>query len=239
MGIGFVLFVWAVAGTILACVSGLVLGGVTAFFTQGFQKSRRRAIVLASAFPFACLGWAGLIFIFQALVNGFVLHRDAGLGDTGECPLPNGYEITMIDVTDQGWVYNPKTQIDGGIGEREDAVAGVRTVQVAGRYIFGAADSHLSDFGKPTDVDLYFVLDTNTGKRTQFKQYDDLRRAASQLGFQLRLEDIETVYSKYRFTWFDVLVGVLVVLPPAAYFFILARWIVKLHKAGHAIPLPA
>src|SRR5438128_5108764 len=187
MGIGFVLFFWAIAGTILACVGALVLGGVTAFVTEGAPKSRRRAIVLASAFPFVCLGWAGLIFVFQALVNGFVLHRDAGLGDTWECPLPNGYAITMIDVTDQGWVYNPRTQSGGGIGEQEDAVAGVRTLQVAGRYVLGASDSHsFSSFGKlTTEPDLYFLFYTQTGKMSNFKYSQTLNIAAAKQGIKL------------------------------------------------------
>ena len=135
MGLGFVLFFWAIAGTILAGIGAVILGVVTGFLTRRVGETRKRAIILASVFPFVCLGWAGVLFLFQAIINGALLHRDAGLGDTWECPLPNGYAITMIDVTDQGWVYNPRTQSGGGIGEQEDAVAGVRTLQVAGRYV--------------------------------------------------------------------------------------------------------
>lgn len=177
MGIGIVLLFWAVAGTVLASIGALAFGSLTAFLTRGSPK-RRRAIVLSSVFPFICLGWAAALFIFQAIVNEAVFHRDLSLGDTWESPLPDGYAITMIDVTDQGWVYNPKTQLNGGVGEQEDAVAGVRTVQIAGKYILGAADSHHSDFEKPTDVDSFFLLDTDTGKRKQFANQQDLGRAA-------------------------------------------------------------
>src|SRR5213593_5214785 len=107
MGIGIVLLFWAIAGTISASVGALVFGGLTALLTSGAVEGRRKIIVGAFAFPFICLGWAGLVFVFQAAVNGFLLQRDPGLGDTWYCPLPNGYAITMIDVTDQGWVYNP------------------------------------------------------------------------------------------------------------------------------------
>jgi hypothetical protein len=117
------------------------------------------------------------------------------------------------------------------LANKKTQVAGVGTVQVAERYIFGAADSHLSDFGKPTQVDSWFVLDTNTGKRKNFKNSEDLTRAASQLGVQLNLEDIEAVYSRYRFTWFEVLVGLLLFIPLAAYFVMPARWILRLRKA--------
>src|SRR5579872_2218365 len=136
MGIGFVLLLWAVAGTILAGLGAVILGGATAFFTRRVNKGRRRAVSAAILFPFACLAWAGAVFVVQAIVNESVLHRDPGLGDTWHCPLPNGYMITMIDVTDQGWVYSPKTQgPDGALAEQEDAIAGVRMLQVAGRYI--------------------------------------------------------------------------------------------------------
>ena len=235
MGIGIVLIFWAIAGTILASLGAAVFGGVAALLTKGSPK-QRKAILFSAAFPLVCLGWAGILFIFQSLVNGALLHRDPGIGDTWECPLPNGYALLMIDVTDQGWVYNPKTQIGGGVGEQEDAVPGVRQLQVAGRYIFGAADSHFTDGGKPTDVDSYFLLDTSNGRRAQFKTYDQLAKTASQLGIQLDLKDIDSVYSKYRFTWFDVMVGVLLAIPIATYFLMLVRWIARLRKMQVVVP---
>ena len=172
------------------------------------------------------------------MVNESLLHRDAGLGDTWNCPLPNGYAITMIDVTDNGWVYNPKTQSDGGLGEREDAVAGVRSVQVAGRYILGASDTHW--FGKmeahgDSDVNRYFLLDTRTNKRTDFASYDAMNRAASQIGIQPHLERIDAVYSRYRFTWFDVLVRYLLCIPPLIYAGLLARQVLKLRRARQVV----
>lgn len=239
MGIGIVLLFWGVAGTIAASVGAVFLGSLTAWFTEKDTPKRRRAIVLSSAFPFICLGWAAALFIFQAIVNEADFHRDPGLGDTWECPLPNGYAITMIDVTDQGWVYNPKTQPGGGVGEQEDAVAGVRALQIAGSYIFGAAHSHTSDFGKSTDVDSFFLLDTATGKRMQFANQQDLSSAAQQVGVKLNLENIQTVYSRYRFTWFDLLVGIILVLPLAAYAFLLIRWILRIRQTRNAsFPLP-
>jgi hypothetical protein len=76
------------------------------------------------------------------------------------CSLPNRYQVMMIDVTDQGWVYNPMTQPGSGVGEREDAIAGVRNVQVAGRYILGATESRA------------------------FQNYDALRHSALELGIE-------------------------------------------------------
>ena len=219
MGIGIVLIAWAVVGSVLASVGALVLGGVTDYLTKGADAGRRRTILAACILPFACLGWAAFLFVFQAFVNGFLLHRDPGLGDTWNCPLPNGYAITMIDVTDQGWVYNPKTQSEGAVSEQEDAVAGVRILQVAGRYILGGSDSHaFTKLGQESnDVDRYFLLDTQTGKRADFTNYDAMRNAATHLGIQTNLERINVLYSRYRFTWFDAVVGFLLCIPPIVY----------------------
>src|SRR5262245_19555700 len=102
MGIGFVLLIWFVLGTFLATLGALALGFSAAYLTRGAQRGRKWLVIAASVFPFVCLGWAGVIFVFQAIVNETVLHRDAGLGDTWKCPLPNGYAILMIDTTEHG-----------------------------------------------------------------------------------------------------------------------------------------
>jgi hypothetical protein len=240
MGIGIVLLLWAVVGAILAGVGMLVLGGITANFLRGVNEGRRKAIIAAGLFPFVCLGWAAVVFFFQAAVNEGVLHRDPGLGDVWECPLPNGYALLMIDVEDQGWVYNPKTQVDGGVGEQEDAVSGVRLVQVAGRYILGGRDSRSFEQSGNGDgkVDSYFLLDTSTGKRQTFLTYDALRSVAGQLGVQVSLQPIEVAYSKYRFTYFDVLVGFLLCVPLLLAAWLLVRWIVRLRKSRDILSKP-
>jgi len=220
MGIGIVLLVWAVAGLIVAGVGSLMFGAVARYFTRAVAGDRRKAVIAAAAFPFVCLGWAGAVFVFQAFINGEVLHRDPGLGDSWECPLPNGYAILMIDVTDQGCVYNPKTQAgNGGVGEQEDAVFGVRDLQVAGRYILGGANSS------------YFLLDTGTGKRQTFSTFEELRTTAGHKGIQLALQPIADVYSKYRFTYFDMFVGFLLCLPPLLLAWLIVRWIVRLRRS--------
>jgi hypothetical protein len=140
----------------------------------------------------------------------------------------------MIDVTDYGWVYNPKTQGSGGVvGEQEDAIAGVRLVQVSGQRILGGSDSQAfreSRDNNKDQVDSYFLLDTATGKRTNFSTYNALQNATLQLGIQPNLEHIETVYSRYRFTWFDVFVGFLLFVPPFISGSLLVLWIVRLRR---------
>jgi hypothetical protein len=231
MGIGFVLLFWVVLGGILSVGGAAVLRKAAESLTHGVVNGRRRAILTASAFPFVCFGWAVLIFIFQAVVNEGWLHRDVGIGDTWTCPLPNRYALLMIDVTDEGIVYNPKTQPGEGVGEEEDAVFGVRLVQIAGRYILGGGDSRTDDS--------YFLLDTQTGKRSNFGSYDELATAGKKLSIQLHLESIATVYRRYRFTWFDVLVGMLFCIPLLAYAVVTMRWIVRLRRTKLVAVQPA
>ncbi len=233
MGIGIVLLGWAVVGTIVACVGALVMGVAATFLTRRATQDRTLTLLSAVAFPFACLGWAALLFVFQASVNG-AMHRDPGLGDSWECPLPNGYVINMIDVTDQGWVYNPKTQFDGGVAEQDDAVADVGVVQVSGKYILGGSHSRsIVDSQSSNDnIDSYFLLDTQTGKKTAFPNVDGLRAVATQLGISLNLEPIDAVYSRYRYTWFDVSVGILLSVPPFSCLVLLTRKILKLRKSA-------
>jgi hypothetical protein len=161
-----------------------------------------------------------------------LLGRDLGIGDTWHAPLPNGYQIMMIDVTDKGWVYNPKTQSSSGVSDQEDAVPGVRKVQVSGRYILGGTDSkafeHLGEENQ--SIDSFFILDTNTGKQTKFQTYDALRGKAQELRIDLSLEPINSVYRRFRSTWFDLLAAVLFSVPPLCGLALLALWIRHLRR---------
>ena len=252
MGIAFVLAFWAIVGGLGACIGALVLRGVTSMLTREerlgpYTTFRTRVVRIATVLPFACLMWAGAVFVFQAVVNATYLHRDVGIGDSSNCPLPNGYSILMVDVDDQGTVYNPKTQLsDDSVVDKEDAVSGVRYLQIAGVYLLGAFDSKYSEHfaqDNPT-LDRYFILDTRTGSRTDFTTDSALREAAAKLGVNLSLEPISKLYSRYRFTWFDIAAALLLVLPPMIAVALLARSILRLRRlGGHPItetevPLP-
>jgi len=91
---------------------------------------------------------------------------------------------------------------DSAVGEQEDAVVGVRTLQVSGRYILGGTDSKsFEHLGQQIDqVDNFFLLDTRTGSRTQFKTYGALRGRALELKIDPNLQPIDSVYAKYRFS---------------------------------------
>ncbi|MGA7381189.1 MAG: hypothetical protein WBX03_10085 [Terriglobales bacterium] len=242
MGLGIVFIFWVIAGLVIAGVGALVLGGATAFLTRRVP-GRRKLILTAGLFPFLCLAWAGavFVFVFQAAVNEGLLNRDIGIGDTWHCPLLNGYSVMMIDDTDDGWLYNPKTQgPGGGVGEQEDAVAGVRLVQLAGPYLLGGADNRsFPERESRNEVNTYFLLGTRTGKRTNFTTYEALAAAARQLGIQPKLEPIFTIYGRYRFTWFEVFAGFLCGAPLLAGLGILGWWILRLRKRAMRSPQPA
>jgi hypothetical protein len=140
----------------------------------------------------------------------------------------------MIDVSDEGTVYNPKTQPGEVVGDQEDSVSGVRELQVAGPFIYGGIDSDYSKhFGQPSaSVNRYFVLDTQTGKHVDFDTEGKLRDAASRSGAQLRLEPVFDVYRRYRFTWFDYVAGALLIAFPISGVYVLVTRIVRIRRSG-------
>jgi hypothetical protein len=78
-------------------------------------------------------------------------------------------------------------------------------------------------------------LDTQLGKRTQFQNYDLLRHRAVELGIEPDLQPINTVYSKFRFRWFDVLAGLLFCLPPLIGALLLIGWVGRLRRTRSVI----
>lgn len=175
--------------------------------------------------------WAAAIFMLQGFINTTFLHRDIGLGDSFYCPLPNGYSILMIDVGDQGTVYNPKTQmVKGEVTDQGDVISGVTRLQVAGPEILGEYDTRYAETPGPNNARLsrYFLLDTRTGNRTDFPTKDALRVAATHRGITLKLEPIFSVYRRYRVTWFDILAVCLLVLPPVIAIALFFRSIARL-----------
>lgn len=235
MGIAFVLFLYAVALAIAATVGAAVLGFVTHLLTRHSVADRKKAILAAICFPFACVAFAGGWFAIYAIVNYEVFNRDPGLGDSWQTPLPNGYALMMIDTTDQGTVYNPKTQaFNGSVVSSNDAVFGVRQLQVSGKLIFGARDSgYFGRIGQESKtVDAYFELDTAKKTHNEFKSLDELRHHAASEGVILSLREFYSVFCDYRNTWFDYLAGLILLLIPATGFFALARWVWKVRRSA-------
>lgn len=235
MGIGCSFLLWLLTGTVVATIGAFILAYATRHLTKDAIGPRKRAIVIAFVFPFFCLVWTGAVFAFQAYVNESFLDRDAGIGDTWHCPLPNGYAITMIDVPDYGWVENERLYPHRGAHvDDEGNIPGVRLLQISGDYILGAADSNWSsrvtDRKGDSNVSFYFLIDTRAGHRSDFSTQDDLRAAASKAGLSVDMKSINSVYMKYRYTWFDLLAVILEIVPILIFAVLLGQLILKLRR---------
>lgn len=234
MGILFVLMLYGIVLTVAASIGGVAFGATSYYLTKRSGPRRNRAILASIIFPFACEVFAAGWFVAYAITNYALFHRDPGLGDSWDTPLPNGYALTMIDTTDQGTVYNPKTQrYPGSIGDQDDTEFGVRQLQVSKAFIFGARDSgYFSRIGQDSKVvDTFFEIDTINNRRAEFKSLGELRAQAAHEGVTLNLRDFSAVFDDYRLTWFDYLASSILLLTPSVGFLILAIWIWRLRKA--------
>jgi hypothetical protein len=94
----------------------------------------------------------------------------------------------------------------------------VRQLQLSGPYLLGGADSRNSSHlgGENLSIDSWFLLDTRTGKSRTFSNKNDLQATAVQAGITLNLDPIYSIYSRYRFTWFDIVTAVALFLPPSS-----------------------
>lgn len=223
-----VLLFYAVVLSVAAVLCALVLTTVSAWLIKSGAPRRKRALVTVALFPFLCVGYAGACFSTYAIINYKFFHRDPALGDSWETPLPNGYALMMIDTTDQGTIYNPRTQ--GGYGVvtgSADSEFGVRQLQVANYLIFGARDTHyFNRIGQEsTSVDTYFELNTRTNTKVEYKSLAELKEAAEVAGVALDLHSFELVFGQYRSTWFDLVAVITLLAVPTFAFILLARWI--------------
>ncbi|HKQ45858.1 MAG TPA: hypothetical protein VJS47_10740 [Rhizomicrobium sp.] len=224
MGIGIVLIFWLIVGSFAALVGSVILRAIATFLVQKSHPARKRVMRVATILPFAGLGWLFAVFVFQATINVY-LGRDPGIGDSWNTPLPNGYRLIMIDVTDHGTVYNPKTLPPDTIAGQDDNVFDVSQLQLSGRYMLGALTPDNSYGGS------YFLLDTQSGKRLIFPDFDRLGAALGPLGIKPDLRPIETVYSQYGGRLFGYVVLALMLIPPMFVFVLFCRWVLRIRKS--------
>lgn len=114
----------------------------------------------------------------------------------------------------------------GDVGEQDDAIANVRTMQISGRYILGGSDNHPFEDSDDDSghVDSCFLLDTQAGKHANYASYEALRTKAQDVGITVHLEPIQSVYQRYRYAWFDAIVAALLLLPPITGLAFLIVW---------------
>jgi hypothetical protein len=213
VGIGFLLFIYGVAGLVFAAIASAYLQHRVEVHTRGGGPERSGLLRFSALLPFACLVWAGIIFLLQAWVNTTFLDRDPGLGDFFQCPLANGWVLRFIDVVDFGLLCRAK----GPSFDSEGAVENVRRLQLAGRYALGATDSRgiMHSMLHTRDIaDGYFLLDMVSGGMELYSDDVALRDAAQARGIRMKLESIYVFYRRNRWGWFDVLVLILLGGPP-------------------------
>jgi hypothetical protein len=230
MGIGFVFALWLVVGSALAFASSRIARKVATRLTGNVADSvpKQKLVRMAAWFPFACLAWGITVVIAQGVINETWRARDFGLGDDAHCPVLNGWNL---NVDEEGVLYySGAHSSNDSIYPDSDTVWGVSKLQVTGPWILGAADSHSFNHSALTEPppDQYFLLNTVTRKRLDFKGGDALRSAAAQAGIALNLKSVELVYRRYRFTGFDDLAAILLFLPPIAAAAFLLRLILRL-----------
>jgi hypothetical protein len=237
MPAGLVVFMWFVAGAVVAAVASVILRtGVRLVTRRADPVARGRAIRIAAFYPFVCLGWAAAVFLVQSIVNQTVFHRDPGVGDVWHCPLPNGYVMEMIDEPDYGSLYKA-----GDVGqEQRSAVNGVRLLQLSQDYMLGGTRKRSFEPEAWNDyaVDSYFLVDTRTSRITTYSSLEELGAAASPLGVRVHLEPIGRVYNRYRFTRFETALAVVFCVPVLFGLALLISRVLRVRRSTGAQPAP-
>ena len=167
MGIGFVLFLYTVAGLVLAAIGGSVAAGVCGFLAKRKGVRVWPVGLVAFGFPFLCVGFCGVAFLGYADYCGTVRNVDPGLGDWWQVPIGHGYTFVMIDVTEIGSVHT------GDGGEMYRFVTGIG---VKGDYAAIMQDIPAEMPGRESFVEetqgmrlpAWSMLDLRTGKETTF-----------------------------------------------------------------------
>ena len=168
-----------------------------------------------------------------ATISDVVFHHDLMIGDDWHTDMGNGYEISMIDVMDQG-VLHPSNTNDGG-SNGPGAIDGVRRLQIAGDQIFGTRDTKaFQHFESELQTeDAFFALNTKSHLKKDFPTEASLASYAESEGIRLKMKPIGNVYEHFRIGWFDWVAGLVLVGVPAYGFWRLLRHIRFVKREGN------
>jgi hypothetical protein len=167
-----------------------------------------------------------------------------GWGDSWDTPILGNYHLLMVDDTDQGTVYDrddPRVYSNGSVGSADgdrDVIFGVRRLEVRPPWLLGTAAP--KDFmNEPADSPdtLFFILDTRTGLREDEHSFESLKSAAQKLGAPLHLETVEAVYNARRYDKADLLLLVLLSMPPILACVFLMRALIRLCRSRPPRPI--
>ena len=107
MGIGFVIIAWGLILGVLAVIGSGALAGLVTLLTRKVVAGRRKAILIAALFPFACWVYFGAAFIAYGAWCVALRDVDPGIGDGFWVPLGCGYYLQMIDTEDHPFITVP------------------------------------------------------------------------------------------------------------------------------------
>jgi hypothetical protein len=228
---------------VLSVIGGVALVGIVAIALRKVNAGKKRALVVAGLLPtfgFAYLFVCILVFSIWSSMRG----RDWGWGDTWDTPIVDDYHLMMIDVMDNGTIYNradPSVYRDGsvaGSSRRRDVIFGVRRLEVRSPYLIGTASPDTSmEYPVRSPEKLFFILDTRNGSRTDEPSLAALQQAVEKSSGPLRLESVEAVYGRLRYDSLDLVPVIVLGVPPVAAFGFLFWVLLKLRASGKSVVL--
>jgi hypothetical protein len=215
----------------------LALSGAVAFLLPGTRNRKERAVRIARWVP--AMGFAYLLLGVVAFsVWSSARGRDWGWGDTWQTPVLGNYSLIMVDVTDQGTIFD-RTDADvfshGTVGNalgRRDVIFGVRRMEVRAPYLIGTAAPSALDDAAGAPETLFFILNTRTGIRTDEGSLAALQAEAEKLGGRLKLQSVKDIYSQFRYGKADLIPLLALAIPPVVGSWFLIRWFLRLRAEG-------
>ena len=182
MGIGFVLLIWA---ALLTCVGTTLVAGLWIWrrIKQRHQGRGNFRIGRTLVLFFVLLMYGGVSFIIYGIWCETVRHVDAGIGDSWEVPVGNGYFFCMIDVTESGYL------MQGGCSG-EPLIDNITNLAADGDRIVGITGSNGA-----------FVFDTQS---RAVRTFPDIGKALGQFSPQPAIQAANSFYIERRWGWLDL-----------------------------------
>jgi hypothetical protein len=180
--LGFILvqILFAVAASVVGVICAVIVWGVT----RNVQRNRRSAVVLAFLFPILTTFYLEAGLIGYGIVR-HLLGKDSFVDGIYHYPLVNGYRVVIFDKMPE------MATVEHGNGELD--VSEVRSIEVSGGLIIVQAHrgKDASDWGRDKPANSYFVIDSATGRQTEYPSLDRLERAMNEQGVRLHPMSID------------------------------------------------